>query len=146
MENLIEYTEHEFNPYGFTKQAHCLEENRNTAQRKYVTDNISITIQNLREDFITQNFNAFMKKWKEETLFSSNGDEIINNSNYEKIIQLGLPAIELILNDLKENESLWFTALERITGENPVPEEHIGFISKMAEDWINWGIENGFIE
>jgi len=95
---------------------------------------------------IETKFNKLATKWKEETCFVSNAREIISNKNYEKIIKMGIDVVPIILQKLKTGTDHWFFALMEITGENPVSEEFCGNLDKMAKEWIEWGIEKGYIE
>jgi hypothetical protein len=98
-----------------------------------------------------QNFSIFSKlhqKWKEETRFSSSLSQICENEHYRTIIDYGEDALFYIFRDLRENREnpdYWFVALEEITGENPVPESHFGRPDQMAEDWIEWAIDNDYL-
>ena len=79
--------------------------------------------------------------WKAETMFSSSISEIVNNSSYRAIINLGEDALPLIIDDLKKTDTHWFYALESITGENPIKKEHRGVIPMMKVDWIEWATQ-----
>jgi len=58
---------------------------------------------------------------------------------------MGEEAIPLLLMELLKASGRWFWALKAITGENPVPREHLGKTKKMTQDWIDWGVEKGYI-
>lgn len=64
---------------------------------------------------------------------------------YQQIIGMGESAIRPILARLQRKSEHWFWALYAITGENPVPSKDEGRIKKMAESWINWGRERGYV-
>jgi len=82
-------------------------------------------------------FDKLYKKWREETKFDSFiGDPY--HKSYEKIVKFGNRAIPYIITKLKEEPSLIFVALFRITGETPIKEENKGNVKKMTEDWIEW--------
>lgn len=85
-----------------------------------------------------KNFLILRDKWKKETKYCSSSSMLFNNSNYLAIINLGPKTIPWILKDLKKNDTNWFMALNKLTGENPINIEHYGIIPKMKEDWINW--------
>ncbi len=91
-------------------------------------------------------FHTLANKWKEDTMFSSSIDQIESNHSYREIIKMGEIVLPMILADLKsEDASLWFGALEAISGENPVPQNHRGFIAKMTNDWLSWGRTKGLV-
>ena len=60
------------------------------------------------------------------------------------IIELGEPAVPLLLEELDREPDHWFAALRAITGVNPVRAEDQGDLDKMAGSWIEWGRSNGY--
>ena len=94
------------------------------------------------EDFLK--FHNLAEKWKEETLMTSSMNEIESNQSYLEIIDMGKEALPFIFQDLKSEPTLWFSALEKITGHNPIERSHRGIIKLMIEDWLKWGEEHGY--
>lgn len=90
-------------------------------------------------------FHNLVDKWKEETLLISSIDEIESNESYLQIISMGEKALPFIFQDLKYEPALWFSALENITGQNPIDISHRGIIKLMTEDWLKWGREHGYV-
>jgi len=91
---------------------------------------------------IEEIFNELYIKWREETRF----DSFIGNPDhncYDEIVKLGRDVIPYIIDKLREEPSLIFMPLVRITGKNPVKEENKGIIKKMTEDWIQWWEKEG---
>lgn len=84
-------------------------------------------------------FAALTKEWKGEAMFLSSVDAIVAIPAYQRIVEMGKPAIPLILDELKREPDHWFPALYAITGESPVAEADRGVISKMAQSWIEGG-------
>ncbi len=64
---------------------------------------------------------------------------------YQRIIGLGPAVIPLILADLARQPDHWFWALRALTGEDPVPAEARGRVKAMADAWLQWGRENGYL-
>ena len=64
---------------------------------------------------------------------------------YQRIIGMGMDAVPLILEELHREPDQWFWALEAITEEDPVPLEAKGKVARMAQAWIEWGKERGFL-
>lgn len=95
------------------------------------------------EDFLK--FHNLAEIWKEETLLTSSINEIESNKSYLEIIGMGEKALPLIFQDLKSEPSFWFSALEKITGYNPIDQSHRGIIKLMTEDWLKWGEEHGYV-
>jgi hypothetical protein len=105
----------------------------------------SITLEQWKNDELRQIFQHHQNIWKDETMFSSSSDDIINNSSYQEIIGYGRDMLPFILLDLKETKSHWFYALQQMTGENPIKTNHRGYISKMVEDWLIWAEKNNIV-
>lgn len=128
----IEYAQ----PMGVTQEANILHINLSNAYNRYIGTSVLVS-KHIQET----NFRIFLRlkeKWKVETLYTSSGTEIISNSAYRKIIDIGLMAVPWIIRELKKSDDHWFYALEKITGENPIKEQNIGKIKEMKNDWINW--------
>lgn len=91
-------------------------------------------------------FDNLVKSWKEETGVISSTTVIINNPNYQKIIQMGEKAIPFIIEELKENRNpdLMY-ALRVITGENPVPPESRGKVKEMVSKWLDLAKEKDWV-
>lgn len=83
--------------------------------------------------------------WKEETKLLSFVSSIAQDPAYLEIIGMGKKVLPYILQDLKFKPSHWFVALRAITGISPIKSPDRGNIVKMAEDWLTWGRENGYI-
>lgn len=90
-------------------------------------------------------FQDFMMKWRKETRASSSVVDKSMNQYYQYIIGLGKPAIRFILEELSRKPDHWFWALRSISRENPVHPEDAGDIAKMAESWLSWGKQKGYI-
>jgi hypothetical protein len=94
---------------------------------------------------LASHFENLFQKWKSETLLSSSGSEILEHPAYHHIIELGEAIVPFILIKLKEDPHHLFYALFKITGENPIQSNHVGNLSQMAGDWINWGLRKGYL-
>ncbi len=105
----------------------------------------SVFAQEMYKHKIKKDFDILTSVWEQETLFSSNFSEIINNSAYRSIISLGEDVIPFIIEDLKHDDKLWFYALELLTGQNPIKENHRGIIPLMKQDWIDWAYKNDIL-
>ena len=90
-------------------------------------------------------FNTLKAEWESETAHLSSVTEISIHPAYQQIIGMGTIALPFILDELKRNPGHWFWALKAITGEDPVPPTERGKIKKMAESWLKWGKEQGYI-
>lgn len=102
----------------------------------------SIFVQELYKQELKKRFEFYSSIWKNETLFSSNISDITNNAAYRSIIGLGYSVVPLILEDLRQDDSHWFYALNILTGENPISDNHKGIFPLMKKDWLDWAHSN----
>jgi len=107
---------------------------------------IEYVIERVKDD--EEDFNKFRnlaKKWKEETLIMSSVSKIVSNQSYLEIIKMGKKVLPYIFQDLKSTHVFWFSALEKITGCDPIPQSHWGIAKLMSEDWLKWGEKHGYV-
>jgi hypothetical protein len=97
------------------------------------------------DEGLRRTFNKLALKWSSATAHLSSPSRMAEHPAYREIIDLGAPALPLILRDLTETGRFWFPALNVITGENPVPSSAAGDIDKMTDAWIEWGRGHGLI-
>jgi hypothetical protein len=90
-------------------------------------------------------FKELSNRWREETEFLSSPYEMSMNESYQQIIGLGESVVHLILQDLVSTHDHWFWALKAITRQNPVNDQDAGDITRMANSWIAWGKEKGYL-
>jgi hypothetical protein len=94
-----------------------------------------------------QKFARLSKQWKAETGFISNMSRRVMHQAYQQIILMKEKAIPFMLNDFQNGiYTDWFHALSHITHENPVAPEDAGNVEAMAQSWIRWGKENGYLK
>lgn len=93
---------------------------------------------------VEERFKALADKWLDETRYLSSVTQIVLNFSYQQIIGLGPSALPLILARLAEAPNHWFWALSAIAGHNPVKPEHVGNVSAMRDDWLEWASSHGF--
>jgi hypothetical protein len=94
---------------------------------------------------VLMRFLMLKEEWEADTAHLSSITEIAMHPAYQQIIGMGPIAIPLILSEMKKQPSHWFWALKSITGEDPVLQEHRGKIFQMAEAWLRWGREQGYL-
>ena len=88
-------------------------------------------------------FRELFDWWKRDTAPLSSASAIVGHPAYEKIIAMGQRALPLMLRATRDQGTLWFGALERITKVRPAPE---GAKPKARrEAWLKWGKEKGLI-
>ncbi len=89
------------------------------------------------DEELRKEFDRNKQKWLDDTMFSSNSDEITSHPSFLHIIDMGQNVLYFIFEDLETNLNHWFVALEKITGANPVSPEDFGDIQKMASVWLD---------
>ena len=63
---------------------------------------------------------------------------------YQEIISLGPAVIPLLLRDMEDNETHWFSALRILTGVNPLSAAVAGNIPLTVAAWLRWAKDNGY--
>jgi hypothetical protein len=97
-------------------------------------------------DTVASRFHSLAKEWVEDTALTSSMDEIVESEPYRAIIEMGDSVVPLILEDLKTSPKHWFSALNEITNADPVPADAAGNLLAMAQAWLGWGRELGYID
>jgi hypothetical protein len=92
-----------------------------------------------------ERFQRLSAEWKAQSRYLSNSAQIAMLKPYQRIIGMGRPVVPLILEELQREPDQWFWALEAITEQNPVPMEAAGKIRQMAQAWIEWGAQQGYL-
>jgi hypothetical protein len=82
-------------------------------------------------------------RWKTETRNLSSMHDIVLNPAYAQIIGLGVPAIPLILRELRDDPDAWFYALTAITREDPAAG--MTKFDDAVQAWVDWGRERRYI-
>jgi hypothetical protein len=92
---------------------------------------------------VENTFRLLAEKWKRETSIVSSVSKKVRHPAYREIIKLGPKAVPLILAELSSRPDHWFSALEEITGENPVAPTDKKSLPKAVQAWVTWGIQKG---
>ncbi len=95
---------------------------------------------------IARKFSVLADKWETEVAGMSSTAKMSQHPAYQEIIQMGTEIVPLLLKELKQNPLYWLSALQEITGENPIKPEQRGRIKQMATAWLEWGKERGYTE
>jgi len=88
-------------------------------------------------------FRALRDSWKKDAQVLSAID--LNHKAYQKVIQMGMPVVPIILEELRDNPDWWGPALQAITKENPCTEEMEGKLDLITQAWLDWGRARGHI-
>lgn len=94
---------------------------------------------------IYKKFTNLASEWTQAVEGMSSTVEMTKHPSYQEIINMGQAVIPFLLEDLHQNPLYWLPALRQITQENPVLPEQRGKIKQMAEAWLNWGRQKGYI-
>ena len=97
------------------------------------------------DDNTAMEFAMLAEDWRAEHGVTSSAQQMAMHPVYLRIIGMGERAVPLILEELRNKPDHWFVALHAITGANPVPEEARGRLNEMANAWVFWGKERGYI-
>jgi hypothetical protein len=90
-------------------------------------------------------FETLRNRWKEQTAHLGSPTAIMNDPNYQAIIEMGDEALPYIFSELVTDPDHWFFALITITGENPISQDDLGNIHEMTKTWVDWGRQNGYV-
>jgi hypothetical protein len=93
---------------------------------------------------LQERFARLAESWHKAVAHHSSSRIRESHPAYQEIIRMGLPVVPLLLHDLEINRRHWFTALELITGADPVADEEAGVIPRMVAAWLRWGKDNGY--
>lgn len=97
------------------------------------------------ETALRARFQRLASEWKQQSHYVSNTAQMALLKPYQRIIGMGLPAVPLILEELRRQPDQWFWALEAITEASQVPPEAAGKVRLMAQAWLDWGRHQGFL-
>ena len=94
---------------------------------------------------LQEKFTKLATQWIKDVEGMSSTVEMTKHPAYQEIVNMGASVIPLLLKDLHQNPLYWLPALRQITQENPVQPEQKGKIKLMAQAWLNWGKQKGYI-
>lgn len=92
---------------------------------------------------IANKFYALASQWESEVEGMS-PTSLFKHPAYQEIISMGTQIVPLLLQELKHNPLYWLSALNAITGANPILDCERGRVKQMAEAWLKWGKEQGY--
>jgi hypothetical protein len=89
-------------------------------------------------------FRSLVEQWRRDTHHFSQISKKVTHPAYFRIMGMGERAIPLLLEELRDRPSHWFSALKAIANFDPVPT---GASPAMARDaWLEWGRKNRLID
>ena len=106
---------------------------------------VSVMLSTAEPTETAKRFAVLADRWKRETAVLSSVSQMAMHPAYQEIIGMGREALPLILQELERTPNHWFWALRAITGESPVPPDQFGKVEEMANAWLHWGREQGYL-
>ena len=100
---------------------------------------------------VEQKFRELAERWNEEVLNLSSLTEILSHEAYLAIIALGRPVLPFLFSELEREPNLWFTAISSILEASDekadvvVDESSHGNIQRIADDWLEWARNRGYL-
>lgn len=85
-------------------------------QRRNSLNSFNVDKNLLNEINLKETFNSLMKAWEKKTMFSSSISNIINDTNFKRIVQMGPDILPLIIDELDKKPSNLVWSLNLITG------------------------------
>jgi hypothetical protein len=110
----------------------------------YTWDTLSLDLAQRRLSLATT-FQSLKENWKNTRGPTSSITQLVLHASYQRIIGLGLEVVPHILAELSKETDHWFWALKSITGEDPVPDDAGGDLSRMTTAWLDWGRDRSYI-
>lgn len=95
---------------------------------------------------IEAKFRRLADEWSEKTMHVSSASDLINDTRYQQIIDLGVDVLPYLLDDLRRNKRFWFPALAAIAGVRPFDPGDLSNPRRMTEAWLKWGRRKGLID
>ena len=101
-----------------------------------------------QENQLEKRFNALVEKWTAAVENMSSLTQMVSERSYLQIIAMGEAAVPFLFRELELRPDYWFTALQAILNVAPDPAlpGHRGNLEEMANDWIEWGKREGYID
>lgn len=112
---------------------------------KTINDSTDGKLSGLADAAAEREFESLAQQWRSERPRGVDLGGMVSTPAYQQVIRMGERAIRPILLQLRRRPEHWFYALHKITGENPVPSASEGNLKLMAEAWLHWGQERGYV-
>jgi hypothetical protein len=88
-------------------------------------------------------FDSLVTEWRTDNLLLSSMSKKLMHPAYLRIIGLGPSVLPLLLRELEQRPSYWFSALTAISGDDPVPDS--ASFDEAVQVWTEWGREKGLL-
>jgi hypothetical protein len=94
---------------------------------------------------LERRFRELADEWQADVAPLSSTTARVQHPAYRQIVELGPAVVPLLLRELERRPNHWFAALRALTGADPVAPADRGRLGVMAEAWIKWGRERGYL-
>jgi hypothetical protein len=94
---------------------------------------------------LERRFRELSDEWQADVAHLSSTTARVQHPAYREIIAMGPRVVPLLLRELERRPNHWFAALRSLTGADPVAAAERGQLGPMAEAWIKWGRERGYV-
>jgi hypothetical protein len=95
---------------------------------------------------VDQKVARLLAQWDEETALISSTTQIEAHPAYRAIIGLGKPALPALFREMERTRNGHLDgAVGAITGVQPVPPELAGRMRSIADVWVKWAKDNGYL-
>ena len=89
-------------------------------------------------------FHELAEQWEKDAMFLSTGETDL--PSHKAIVDLGEPAVSLILERMQVKGGRWYHALRDITGEDPADPADWGNVAAIQQAWLRWGRDRGLVQ
>ncbi len=94
-------------------------------------------------------FQLYIEAWHNERGAASSISEMVLCKSHMRIIGMGaeiaVPLIFRKMADEGDEPDMWFVALQTLTGADPVTDEIRGDFKAMADRWLRWATDSGYV-
>ena len=93
---------------------------------------------------VEERFRQLAAAWQDAVAHQSSTTLRNNHPAYREIVELGSEVMPLLLRDMQENHTHWFSGLREITGAAPIPKSAAGNVPQMVAAWLSWAKDHGY--
>jgi len=119
-------------------------EHTRAARGRVASHPASSDVDQTADDGLRVTFRQLADTWHDETGGLSSPSQIAAHPAYQRIIDMGKPALPFIFEELQERGGQWYVALRAITGASPVPPETSGRARVVRDLWLQSGRQHGY--
>ena len=96
---------------------------------------------------VDQQVDRLLKQWDDEIGYLSDSNKIQSHPALKKLVALDVEALPALFRYLDRTRDGHISpTLRAITGAQPIPAELHGRIGEIADVWLKWARENGYLK